>query len=329
MLQFKLYKDQIQNLGEVERLGIAVKDLLPEYSLPKDYDGWFPFTRLCFSLGDWAVVSGLPEALKKKYPKIKIALPSRYYLKSVFGDMIQQWAYGDNNPFAYIDHIFKNNPYIDYRFNPGDFDIIYTDHDRAYTEDINIPLAEQILLRFGLTQDDLNNIDSRPSLYFEDSEDSFEYSPKFYHLGRNQSWHLGESKGTKVTSFRFDGYDDYGCLLFASRIKNLKGRWDDKSLLQEARKYKDTPVYYYSEFDLNGTEWDELFPYRLDLSQYNLREQLYIKSKAKFNIGYQAGINDAVSRYTDNIILTPYDDIKENIIRKVNYIHFDGTKKLI
>ena len=156
----------------------------------------------------------------------------------------------------------------------------------------------------------LKDIDTRPSLYFEDSKESWEFSDKFYHR-----W--------------FDGFDNYGCLLFASRIDNLKGRWDDKKLLEEARKYKDTPVYYYSEFDLEGTEWDELFPNRLNLSVYNLREQLYIKSKAKFNIGYQAGINDAVSKYTNNIILTPYDDIKENIIRNVQYIHLDGTKTVI
>ena len=299
MLQFKLYKDKIQSLGEVDRLGIPLEKIEPQYTLDEDYSGWFPFTRLCFSLGDWAVISGLPEALKKKYPNIKIALPSRHYLKNVFGNMLQQWGYGDNNPLDYIDFIFKNNPYIDYRFNPGDFDIIYTDHDRAFTNDINVPLVEQILLRFGLTPEDLNKIDSRPSLYFAKDERS------------------------KKIKFK------YGCVLFASRIDKLKGRWDDKNLIEEARKYKDIPVYYYSEFDLNGTEWDELFPKRFDLSKYSLREQLYIKSKAKFNIGYQAGINDAVSRYTNNIILTPYDNIKENIIRKVQYIHLDGTKTVI
>ena len=299
MIQQKIINDRVVHDGiERDRLGYPLSEITSV--LPDDYDGWFPFTRLCFSLGDWAVISGLPEALKKKYPKIKIALPSRKYLKTTVSNVIGQWGYGDSNPLDYIDFIFKNNPYIDYRFNVGDFDLIYTDHERAYTDDINIPLTEQILLRFGFTQDELSKIDCRPHLYFDKDENP---NPTIK--------------------------DEYGCLLFASRIKNLKGRWDDKKLLEEARKYKDTPVYYYSEFDLNGTEWDELFPNRLDLSIYNLREQLYIKSKAKFNIGYQAGINDAVSRYTNNIILTPYDDIKENIIRNVQYIHLDGTKTVI
>ena len=70
------------------------------------------------------------------------------------------------------DFIFKNNPYVDYRFNVGDFDLIYTDHERAYTDDVNVPLVEQILLRFGLTPEDLNKIDSRPSLYFDKDEKS-------------------------------------------------------------------------------------------------------------------------------------------------------------
>jgi hypothetical protein len=299
MLQFKLYKDKIYNSGEVEKLGIAVEKLLPEYTLPKDYSGWFPFTRLCFSLGDWAIISGLPEALKIKYPKIKIALPSNEYLTKIF-DNLDTWSYGNNNPLDYLDIIFKNNPYIDYRFNPGDFDIIYTDHDRAYTNDINIPLAEQILLRFGFSQDEVNNVDCRPNLFFDRDEIP---NP--------------------------DIKDEYGCLLFASRIDKLKGRWDDKNLIKEARKYKDIPVYYYSEFDLKDTEWDELFPIRYDLSRLNLREQLVIKSRAKFNIGYQAGMNDAVSRHSNNIILTPYDNVKENIIRNVKYIHLDGKIKQI
>jgi|TARA_Y100000361_G_scaffold4813_1_gene4180 hypothetical protein len=300
MIQFKLYKDQIRTLGEVDRLGLPYDKLEPQYALDKDYNGWFSFTRLCFSLGDWAVISGLPEALKIKYPKIKIALPSRKYIEQIFGHIIDQWSYGSNNPLDYIDTIFKNNPHIDYRFNPGDFDIIFTDHDRAYTDDINVPLVEQILLRFGLTPEDLNKIDSRPNLYFDKDENP---NPEIK--------------------------DEYGCLLFASRIDKLKGRWDDKNLIKEARKYKDTPVYYYSEFDLNDTEWDELFPVRYNLAKLSLREQLVIKSRAKFNIGYQAGINDAVSRFSNNIVLTPYDDIKENIIRGVNYIHLNGKKTKI
>ena len=301
MVQQKIINDRIVfDDIQRDRLGYPLNEIKPVF--PKDYDGWFPFTRLCFSLGDWAVISGLPGALKYKYPKLKFALPSKNYLKTTVGNVIGQWSYGSNDPLDYIDYIFKNNPHIDYRFEVGDFDSIFTDHERAYTDDLNIPLVEQILLRFGFTQEELKNIDCRPHLYYDEDENP---NP--------------------------DIKDDYGCLLFASRIDKLKGRWDDKNLIKEARKYKDTPVYYYSEFDLKGTEWEELFPIRYNFADLNLnlRQQMLIKSRAKFNIGYQAGINDAVSKHSNNIILTPYDDIKENIIRNVKYIHFDGKIKQI
>ena len=301
MVQQRIIKDRIVSDGiQRDRLGYPLSEIKSVF--PEDYDGWFPFTRLCFSLGDWAVISGLPGALKSKYPKLKFALPSKNYLKTTVGNVIGQWGYGSNDPLDYIDYIFKNNPHIDYRFEVGDFDSIFTDHERAYTDDLNIPLVEQILLRFGFTQEELKNIDSRPNLFFDQDEIP---NPEFK--------------------------KEYGCLLFATRIDKLKGKWDDKYLLEEARKYKDTPVYYYSEFELKDTEWDELFPIRYNFADrnLNLRQQMVIKSRAKFNIGYQAGINDAISRFSNNIVLTPYDDIKENIIRGVNYIHLNGIKNKI
>ena len=77
---------------------------------------------------------------------------------------------------------------------------------------------------------------------------------------------------------------------------------------------------------MEDTEWGELFPIRYNFADlsFDLRQQMLVKSRAKFNIGYQAGINDAISRYSDNIILSPYKDVKENIIRNVKYIHLDG-----
>jgi hypothetical protein len=301
MVQQRIIKDRIVSDGiQRDRLGYPLSEIKPV--LPKDYDGWFPFTRLCFSLGDWAIISGLPGALKSKYPKLKFALPSKNYLKKTVGNVIDRWGYGSNDPLEYVDYIFKNNPYVDYRFEIGDFDSIFTDHERAYTDNPNIPLVEQILLRFGFTQEELKNIDCRPNLFFDKNEIP---NPEFK--------------------------KDYGCLLFATRIDKLKDKWDDKYLIEEARKYKDTPVYYYSEYELKDTEWDKLFPIRYNFADrnLNLRQQMIIKSRAKFNIGYQAGINDAISRFSNNIILTPYDNIKENIIRGVNYIHLNGIKNKI
>ena len=73
----------------------------------------------------------------------------------------------------------KDNPYIDYRFSPKEFSIVYNDHFRSYDKLIEEdgviisdeePLTEQMLKRFGFTDDDLSEIDLRPKLYFSDDE---------------------------------------------------------------------------------------------------------------------------------------------------------------
>ena len=51
---------------------------------------------------------------------------------------------------------------------------------------------------------------------------------------------------------------------------------------------------------------------------------LFEKFRLKSNV-----IGTSRKRFSNNIILTPYDDIKENIIRGVNYIHLNGIKNKI
>ena len=113
-------------------------------TLPEDYDGWFCFTRMDFSIGDWAVISGLPEALKKKYPKIKVAFPSRKWFIEMLGP-IDYYLNGKNIDSSNFDIIFKNNPHIDYLFDPGEIKQIFTDHDRCwFAPDSNLPIVEQV-----------------------------------------------------------------------------------------------------------------------------------------------------------------------------------------
>ena len=80
MVQQRIIKDRIVSDGiQRDRLGYPLSEIKPV--LPKDYDGWFPFTRLCFSLGDWAIISGLFQLLNQKYPKMRLAIPSKEWLK--------------------------------------------------------------------------------------------------------------------------------------------------------------------------------------------------------------------------------------------------------
>lgn len=321
MRQWSVVNDKIIDYGEVPYLGVPY-DLIKSgkvETLPADYDGWFPFMRLCYSLGDLGIVSGLFEALKTKYPKIKIAFPSLDYIKHILGKGISQWDYGtQTTTISNTDAIFKNNPYIDYIFELGDFDRIFCDHDRSYTSLIHDgemlrscdePLVEQILRRFGFTDNDIKNIDSKPKLYFSQEEEDT----------TNQLIH------------QIVGEKEYGALLFASRLEWAKGRWkNDYMLFEAAEKFKGMPVFYFSEFDLQGTEWDTFFPERYNFAdlKFDIRQQIHIKRKAKFNISYQAGITDASNGSgTEMHVLCPYPTIRENCVRGARYYYFDGSKK--
>tara|TARA_S200002703_G_scaffold146805_1_gene142132 strand:+ start:2335 stop:3294 length:960 start_codon:yes stop_codon:yes gene_type:complete len=317
MRQWQVKNDQIWDAGEVAYLGISKQNNTP--ILPDNYDGWFPFMRMCNSVGDHAITSGLFEALKKKYPKLKIAIPTMDFIKQVQGESaVNYYSYSkdftaENN----AEIILANNPHIDYRFGIGEFDFVFTDHDRCYTELVydgdmwrscDEPLVEQILRRFGFTEDDLKNIDSRPKLYFTQEEKD------------KCNSHIKNIVGD----------EPYGCVLFASRLEQYKGRWEkDYLLFDAAEKYKNTPIFYFSEFDLERTEWSKFFPKRCNFSELGLsvREQIYIKSKALFNIGYQAGVTDAASGCGSDVhSLCPHKSIRECMIRGVNYYYTSHYK---
>ena len=322
MRQWTVIKDQIYDLGEVPYLGVPYNKIENGEVgvLPKDYDGWFPFLRMCYSIGDLAIVSGVFEALKTKYPKIKIAWPSSDTIKHIVGD-ISHWDYSSTSTAeSNIQTIMGNNPHIDKIFDVGEFDRIFTDHDRSYTSLINDgemirscdePLAEQILRRFGFTNDDIKNIDSRPKIYFTDEE---------------------VSKCENIIQ-EYIGNHEYGCLLFAGRLERFRGRWENDYLLfEDAKRFQNLPVFVYTQYELENTEWDKFFPNRIDFTKLGLtiREQIYIKQKAKFNIGYQGGVTEAASGGDSEMIsLCPYKTIRENCVRGSKYIFFDETSKII
>lgn len=319
MIQFIVKEDKVLGTKEVPYLGYP-KDLKEKgllETLPKDYDGWFPFMRMCYSFGDLGILSGMFEALKTKWPNIKIAIPTNEYVEQMFGKQLSQWSYDQkSSSITNLDAVWGNNPYIDHRFSKGEFDTIFTDHERCYSSLVNDgemirscdePLAFQIARRFGFSEEDLQTIDLSPKLYFTQEE-----------VKRNNKI-IKEVIGNR----------EYGCLLFASRIDHLKGRWEDSKLIEKATSFKDKPVFYFSEFDFRDTEWDNIFPERYDFSKYNLsiRDQIYIKSKANFQLSYQAGVTDASVGKSNNVyVLCPYRTIRENCIKGVNYIYLNGKE---
>ena len=323
MIQFSIENDRLIFGKDKTYLGWSMEHFESGNieTLPKDYDSWFPFVNTSFSLGDLVITSGIYEALKKKYPKIKIAIPTIEWYEKIFGDYLNSWNYNDSMTWKdNIQTILGNNPNIDYKFKPGEFDLIYTDHERIYTNLVETkngivscdePLAEQILRRFGLTESDLKRIDSKPKIYF--TEDEIE-------------------KCENIIKDKI-GNREYGCLLFSARIANMRGRWEkDYLLFKHAKKYKNLPIFYYSQFDIGNTEWSEYFPENNNFSEMGLsiREQIYIKRNAKFNIGYCGGITEAATGYgSDMISLCAYDSVKQNAIRGSKYIFFNGEEKCI
>jgi hypothetical protein len=58
------------------------------------------------------------------------------------------------------------------------------------------------------------------------------------------------------------------------------------------------PYFYLAPTDIQDGNFDYVNP-AMDLRHVDIRIQLYIRSKAKLNIGNQCGVLDTLPRYTD------------------------------
>lgn len=286
----------------------------------------FPFTRLCFSIGDWALVSALPEIFSLKYPHIDFELPSKEYLQDIFSPLgLNNWKYGTLDPVDNIDVIFKNNPFVKRRFNVGEFKAVTTDHDRIYRSNIsNEPLIEQILRKFGFNVDEIQAFDSTPKLYFSDDE-----------------IRLGES-----IIERYCADNQFGSMLFATRRPDaFDGCVLTDNILQAMHDIKDNHpdvkyIFYYTDKHFQQTNHSIMNSAIFNNIEFinfddipecsDLRMQLYIKWRSEFNFGVQSGFSDAVSNgfnlQSKQYVITPYSEIGDNVIRRSHYYYMpNGT----
>jgi hypothetical protein len=316
MREWLIQNDQILDKGiETPRIGKYKKANNSVFSdIPRDQHFIFPFCSTSHSLGDWGIISRLPECIKKIYPNVKVYIPSSSLIYDIFRPLFLsgQWSSFIKKPWEVGDMILKNNPYIDGVFNKNELQgECFTDHYRLYSseDNDNEPLVEQMLRAFGLSDEEISQIDSRPKIYLSQEEE--EWYKNFI------SKHFGE---------------EYGCLLLASSIDKFNKQWEfNSSLFPHIKKFKDYPVFYYSSFEL-GNDWLDKFSNFTSFSKLNLtfRQQLIIKQKAIFNTGYQAGITDSISGGGSEIVtLTPYDNIGKNIIRGVKYVFKKGDTKTL
>jgi hypothetical protein len=210
----------------------------------------------------------MPRLLKEKYPDCKVYVPTKKLLKKLYGQ--------DHNN---VHVIFDNNPYVDEFVDEIDGEVFH-DHYRVYDEfKISIPLIKQMLEFWQFTEEEMS--DSRPEMYWSDEEK--ELGDAIIHEAADDS--------------------EFGCLLISDRFgqddktfnsETFKKHHEKLTLLLYENNY---PYFYYSYKPIKelGFQFNKL----MDLRHIDLRIQLYIKSKAKLNLGIQCGTTQCITRYSD------------------------------
>ena len=280
MIFWRTYNNTVHSVKSTDRLGFSIEDA--SY-IPDVYleDGEFVILRTAFGVGDWGIISAFPRKLKDKYPECKVLIPSPALLRTMFGSLEQNWS-SWSDPFQVVHTIFDNNPYVDGFIDSFEGDV-FNDHYRIY-DDTDVPLLEEIL-RFWQF-DDFKNIE--PEMYWSNEEVEF---------------------GDKIINEHCDG--DFGTLLISNRFD---GVGIDK--IQKVVSEHNLPMFYW----VNSPKIEGLqFSKCLDMRHIDTRIQLYIKTKAKFNVGNQTGVNDTIAKYTPTFTVAR-PNLRSNLIRSQIYL---------
>ena len=276
-LFWRINSNQLTPIYETQHLGFPVDD--PSY-IPDEYlnNKKFIVFRTCHSVGDWGIISVFPKLLKQKYPDCKVYIPSAKLLKEMFG-MFSSWKHWIN-PYENASLVFKNNPYVDGEIDNID-DEVFHDHYRIYDpNNIEVPLIKQMLNFWQFTEEESE--DYLPELYF--SEDEIQY-------------------GNSIIQ-EYIKSDTFGTLLLTNTVKEYYSDETNILLLNKLQQYKDLVFFYYGSKPISETIFKDTKCINLKDLNLPIRIQLYLKTKALVNIGYQSGVNDSVCRYS-KVICTP------------------------
>ena len=267
MLFNRIFDNKLHVVGEVDNLGF---DNTEGLRIPDEYleNEEFVICRGAQGIGDWGVISALPRLLKEKYPNSKVIIPSSKMIKSIFGV--------ESNISKLI---FSNNPYVDF-FVDFYEDEIYHDHYRIYdTEVTDVPLIKQMLKFWQFEESEME--DCRPEMYWSDEEKE-----------------LGDGIIKQVV-----GDKAFGGLLVSDRFGTQYGNHNELTLKNETYKItkilKENPLpcFYWTYKPIGETPFF-FTKTALDMRNIDLRIQLYIRSKAKLNVGNQCGTLQTISRYS-------------------------------
>ena len=296
---------------QVKKLGFGA-GVEPEFRIPDEYlkKQEFVVMRTCFGLGDWGILTSMPRLLKQKYPSCKVYLPSEKLLNKLFPeDYITNWINTWPDPYKSCELVFKNNPYIDGIKDSVDGEI-YHDHFRVYKSYApEFPLVEQMLKFWQFEEDECK--DSAPDLFWSDEEIQ-----------------LGDS----IIKEYFGDEDFAGFIATTSELKD--GEFYKKNINERIIKVikefdKQYKYVYYSGVDIKETPFKDNVNVKLDFknTDISIRVQLYIRSRAKFNIGYQSSMYDMLPRYTKIICVPNYcsdydtdDNLGDNYSRVIEYL---------
>jgi len=289
---FRIFDQYLLILGNVQYLGFPT--INPSF-IPDDYldKKQFVVFRTCHSIGDWALISAMPRLLKQKYPDCKVFLPSPKILSDFFNS--NAWSQWDN-PFENVKLVFENNPYVD-----GYVDVLkgdaYHDHYRIFDfENSEIPLIVQMLKFWQFKDEEIK--DYLPELYFSKEEIK-----------------LGNSIIKKYISNK-----KFGTLLLTNTLQDYYSDETNNKIFEEIEQYKNLTFFYYGSKSIKETIFKNINV--IDFKELNLpiRIQLYIKTKALVNIGYQSGINDAVCRYSKVICTPSTGNLGSNFLDSIKYL---------
>tara|TARA_R110001592_G_scaffold199516_1_gene448022 strand:- start:119 stop:1045 length:927 start_codon:yes stop_codon:yes gene_type:complete len=300
---WRILDNQLYTVGEVDRLGFDKSEGLyvtDDYLEQKE----FTVMRTAHGVGDWGIISAMPKLIKQKFPNSKVYIPSTKLLERLFGEMKANWGMWDN-PFKNIHYIFDNNPYVD-GYKDYVLGEVFHDHYRIYDKDNKaIPLVKQMLKFWQFNESEY--VDYAPQLYFSDEEKGI---------------------GDDIIQ-RFAGKSDFGGLLITNRFESRGGRYDEESnkMLMNSilEKCGDLPFFYwtYKKPDELPVTFNKCF----DMRNVPTRIQLYIRTKARLNIGTHCGFLDCVARYSKVFQIQRVFPLNQNIVEDEYYINMDNYKE--
>ena len=288
MIFYRVLDNVLYHIKETKNLGFEKSE---GYRIPDEYleNQKFTVMRTANGIGDWGIISAMPRLLKQKYPDCRVYVPSSKLIKKLFGV---------ESNIAEI--IFKHNPYVD-KFKDYILGEVFHDHYRIYDkDDTDIPLLEQMLKFWQF--DEKEYIDSQPEMYWSDEEISI---------------------GDEIIS-KYVGGNNFGCLLISDRFGTQRGVIDSDTLKRETKAINDNldkslKYFYFTSSPLRETPFNWIDSI-LDMRHIDIRIQLYIKSKAKINVGNQCGVNHMVVRYSDVYETQRQIPIAHNFVRGETYL---------